>query len=1063
MDLADRIRLPALNLIHRRPRLLNMLAEFIETRQRLITVYAPSGYGKSIMLADFAQTTDLPVCWCSLIPADRDPASFLTLLAYSITDRFRELDPDPLLRLVGRGDTQVSVRRIAEVLATVGPHIIIIDDYHKAISASLTLALNKLLEQLPATSTIIVAARGDMTLATSQIIDLLIAERASGLSEEELRFTAAEIQRVMRKRFGQQIDLESATQIAQATDGNIAQILLTGHMQGSYASQMILSLRERLGDDREIIYNYLAEEVFEKQPLHLQRFMLHTALLPDMTAQVCNELLEMAEAQSYLEELVRKDLFITQIGAGFKYHDLFAEFLRAKLAENEADYRQVALRAAYLLGNQSRSEEAMNLYLSIQAWDEAAILLETKGRSFYDTGRALTLHHWLEQMSEEELARRPRLLLLYGQILNDDLGNPKQAMAFFQRAEEQFLKQDNLIDAADALIWQSIGLRMMGRAKAALALAEKGLEQFKRLKADDQAMAYAIRNRGLAYWTAGNIAEALSDLRQALELYEALEDSYRVGMCHHEIGICLEKQGNLSSAEHHYRQALRIWEALGNANDLANTLNSLGVCFYLKGNYDTALEYFNDSLEIAHQIGATRRAAFALAGIGDAYLGLQAYGQAAEAYVSSTKFAQEAGVQSLEVYNLVKQGECFYGQSDTTRTLKLANRAREIAAEIGLNFELGLACALQAKVYAHRAEYEASFELFETALVRLAQNDVLAQVKVRLWSAYGLLRDLRAGAAFEQLQEAVKSALTLGELLPGLGPTVAETQPLLFHFLHQPDTPTGLRNSIRLLLAQSQTEPESATPGLHVLAFGSPVLIIAGQPKQFNQRGGIRRTPEFLLYLILKGQGRGCPWSEICATLWPDEETEKASVLFHQHLKRLRNTILGSADYVILQDDYYQVDPRYLIWCDALAFEKLFEQANQKPPEEALALQLELIELYRGEFLAGFELEEWGMAQRTSYEARFLQTVKLASEQLLKSGAPREALSIINKGLAHDYFREELHRTAFRAYAKLGLYDDLARHYAELREIFEREFGFSPDPETEQFYEHLVAVREFEV
>ena len=40
---------------------------------------------------------------------------------------------------VERGDTQTSVYRIVELLATVGPHLIIIDDYHKAVSAGVTL------------------------------------------------------------------------------------------------------------------------------------------------------------------------------------------------------------------------------------------------------------------------------------------------------------------------------------------------------------------------------------------------------------------------------------------------------------------------------------------------------------------------------------------------------------------------------------------------------------------------------------------------------------------------------------------------------------------------------------------------------------------------------------------------------------------------------------------------------------------------------------------------------------------------------------------------------------
>lgn len=1055
MAFEDRIRLPTLNLIHRRPRLLDLLTGFVEARQRLITIYAPSGYGKSILLADFAQTTDLPVCWCSLERADRDPASFLTLLAHSITDRFHEIEPDTLLKIVERGDTQSSIRHFAELLGNVGPHIIIVDDYHKAVSASMTLALNNLLAQLPEQSAMIVAARGDLTLETGQIIDLLIAERATGLSEEELRFTPEELQLVMRKRFGRRIDLDRAQELAQATDGNIAQILLTGHIL--HADQVIGHLRQRLGDDREMIYRYLAGGVFGKQPPELQRFMLHTALLPDMTAELCNALLETEDAQSCIEELVRRDLFIAQIGAAFRYHDLFAEFLRAKLAEDGAVQRQVSMRAASLLVARSRFGEAIPLYLSVGAWDEAATLLEEKGTFFHNTGRALTLDNWLTRMPQSELARRPRLLLLRGQILNDDLGEPALAMAFFERAEEEFLKGDDPVGAGVARMWQSVGLRMTGRPKEGLALAKSGLDQLEALSPDDQVIAWAIRNRGLAHWTAGDTPQALSDLRRALELFEALDDTYRVGMCHHDIGACLRRQGNITAAEHHYTQAIRIWEILGNANDLANTLNNLGVSLFVTGRYDEALQHFENSLDISLQIGATRRAAFAQAGMGDTFLERGEYERAVEAYASSSDFAREAGVRSLEVYNLVKVGEARFQQHDLAQALELASQARDIAAETGLVFEEGLATALQARIHVRRAEYAASHHLWQTALACLTRSDVLEQAKVRLWWGYSLLLDTRTLAAFEQLQEAIRLALAMGELIRGLGPTITQTRQLLLHFLHWPDIPAGTRDSIRLLLAQSQQKIERLGPGLLVFTFGPPALIVTGQRRQFSQRGRIRKTPEFLSYLLLEGQDSGCRWSEVAAALWPDLGSDKASVNFHQTLKRLRDGFFGRHDYITVRDDYYQVNPQYLEWCDALSFQKLFERATKASREEALDLQLELIELYQGEFLAGFELSQWGTAYRAFYEARFLQVVELAGEQLLGDGAPGEALMVVQKGLAQDYFREDLHRCAFRAYAQLALYDHLAVHYEELRKTLKRELGAAPDPATKELYQQLVA------
>jgi tetratricopeptide (TPR) repeat protein/DNA-binding SARP family transcriptional activator len=1060
MAFTDRIRLPALNLIHRRPRLLNILTQFVETGQRLITIYAPGGYGKSILLADFAQTTDLPVCWCSLETTDRDPTSFLTLLVYSITDRFHEIQPDPLFKLIQRGDTQASIRRIADLMVAVGPHLIIIDDYHKAVSAGMTLALNRLLEQLPSTSTMIVAARGDMNLETGQILDLLISERASGLSEEELCFTGEELQRVMRKRFGRQIELEVAEEIARSTDGNIAQILLAGHTQSLHADGLIGHLKQRLGDDREMIYGYLAGEVFGKQPLELQQFMLSTSVLPEMTAELCNKLLQIDNAQIYLEDLIKRDLFIAQIGVGFRYHDLFAEFLRSKLAEVETVYQQVSLRAAQLLAVQSRFEEAVNLYLTVQAWHEAAIILETQGKFFYDTGRALTLNHWLTQIPEPELAKRPRLLLLRGEILNNDLGEPGLALTFYIKAEKQFRQQDDFIGAAEAQIWQASALRYAGRAKESLILVANGLDQLTSLEANSRLVSWATRQHGLVYLYLGYTPKALLDLRDALTLFETLNDTYNVGLCHHDIGICLVAQGNISGADHHYRQAVRIWETLGNANDLANTLNSLGVSLCITGHYDEALKQFNDSLDIALQTGATRRAAFAQAGIGDAYLGRKEYTEALATYEVSIKLAREAGVRSLEVYNLVKRGECFYQQHDLVQALNLAGQALTLATETGLIFEQGLACALQAKIYVCRAEYRASFDLFATALACLAGNDVVEQAKARLWWSYSLLLDWRAHAAFEQLQEAIRLALAMSELRQELGPTVTETQRLLLHFLHREDIPVTIHDGIHLLLAQSQEPIALARPSLQIFAFGSPLLIVNGSRRRFTRRGGLSKAPEFLLYLLIQGQEAGCRWNEVSAFIWPELGPERASTIFHQTLKRLRDGIFEGPGYIIRRDDYYQVNNDYVEWCDILAFESLFARANRATPEEALPLQLELISLYKGEFLAGFDLEEWGVAYRASCEAKFLQSVKLASQQLLKAGSPQEALTITNKGLELDYFREDLHRAILTAYAQLGLYDHLAAHYTRLCTNFDQEFGALPELETQRLYQQLIVARQ---
>jgi len=49
---------------------------------------------------------------------------------------------------------------------------------------------------------------------------------------------------------------------------------------------------------------------------------------------------------------------------------------------------------------------------------------------------------------------------------------------------------------------------------------------------------------------------------------------------------------------------------------------------------------------------------------------------------------------------------------------------------------------------------------------------------------------------------------------------------------------------------------------------------------------------------------------------------------------------------------------------------------------------MNLISLYQGEFLTGFEVEEWGSLHRTKYEIRFFAGNKLAAKELLRKNEP---------------------------------------------------------------------------
>lgn len=1050
MTLADRIRLPSLNLIHRRKRLLNLLTTLTEAWP-FITLYAPSGYGKTILLADFAQTTNLPVCWCSLEPADQDPTRFLTLLAYSLTDRFCEIKTKNLLPLITQGDSQASVDAIVDSIERLGQHLIIIDDYHQAVSPGLMLSLNRLVSQLPDHSTVILSSR--CYANQEDLIRLPVGQSKAVLSERVLGFTPEEVQGVINKRLGHQITSEEATQLVEATQGNIGQILLTRYT--SSVEPVNNPLQHQFNYDYQAIQSCL-NNIFNKHSPEMQRFLLRTSLLPQVTVDIGNELLDNGEAQTFIEALVKDDLFVAHNGTGVKYQEFFKEFLQAKLAKDKPLYDQVARRSAETLIARRHIEAAVQIYLSLQAWDEVAVILDEQGELLY-TGQAHLLHGWLKQLPAPILHQHPRLLLLKGRILCDNLGSPQAALAAFKQAESGFRQQEDAIGLAQIQILQSVVARMTGQVADSLTLAAAGLAQLETLDADLALIAWAVKNYALACWVSGDVEMAQAELRRALQMFEADSDTYRVGICHHDIGACLRRQGNIKGAEHHYHEAIRIWEMLGNGNDLTNTLNNLGKLLCIIGRYDEARCRFNNSLDIALQIGATRRAAFAQAGLGDTYLDNENYEQALAAYRLSTKWARQAEVRALEIYNMVRLGECFYRQQEITQALTLAHQAGEIAVELGLAYEKGLAYALQGRICTRQAQYTATFPLFEEALASFSKNDVLEQAKVRLWWGYSLFLDLRVTAALDQLQAGIRLALEMGDLQQGLSQAIKETLPLLFHFLHLETTPEGVRDGISMLLDLVQDDVNIAKPALQIFTLGIPRLIVAGGRKLFTYRGRTSRLPELIAYLALQGQVGGCRWDEISLALWPDIiDPDRASDVFHQSLRRLRDAVLETSEYIVVEDDYYQINPDYLEWCDVLAFEALYKRIVTLSPPEAFPLQLELINLYQGEFLAGFDPEQWGKSYRAFYENRFLHVVKLTSEYLLTQKLPELALDVLFKGLSQDIFREELHEDVLKAYGQLGLYSEIRLHYQNLSETLKQEFDSSPNSAIEALYHRLI-------
>ncbi len=125
---------------------------------------------------------------------------------------------------------------------------------------------------------------------------------------------------------------------------------------------------------------YFIDSVLRQQPSSTQMFLFKTAILRQLTGDLCNEVTGRTDGTDLLTQLWQKGMFLVRLEepGWYRYHDLFAEVLNQQLqlqfpSEIPRLHRQAA--AWYLA--QNAPADALHHLFVIKAYEEAATLIES--------------------------------------------------------------------------------------------------------------------------------------------------------------------------------------------------------------------------------------------------------------------------------------------------------------------------------------------------------------------------------------------------------------------------------------------------------------------------------------------------------------------------------------------------------------------------------------------------------------------------------------------------------------------------------------------------------------
>jgi LuxR family maltose regulon positive regulatory protein len=632
-----------------RPRLIERMNEGMQ--RKLTLVSAPAGFGKTTLIAEWLKVrlesgdsrlegdeySQSPVSnypsakvgWISLDEGDNDPARFWAYFMAALETLQTGIDEGTLdlLQSSSRPPIETVLTTLINAVATLPDSFaLVLDDYHVIESQSIHDAITFLLDHLPPQMHLVIACRSDPPLplprlrARGQLVELRAAD---------LRFTPDEAAAFLNQVMSLNLTAQHIAALETRTEGWIAGLQLAAlSMQGR---EDITGFIAAFTGSQHYILDYLVEEVLQRQTESIQAFLLQTSILERMTGSLCDAVvgetlaparsagvrdwrLEIShhakslvsdfQSQAILEYLEHANLFVVPLDERrewYRYHRLFADFLRARLHQAWPDWvPELHRRASDWYEQNGHMTEAIDHALSAEDFERAAHLIEQAAERILMRSEVATFLSWVEALPGEVVRARPRLYVYYAglQLMGS---RPLEAA-------ETSLREAMQADTADAVsgevaVFQALIAAYQGKTRQSAESAQRALELLPEDSLFLRSLVAGIL--GINYLYGGDIAAATHALGEAVRISQQVGNLMNtvLGLCHlAEISMI---QGRLQEAKAIYDHALELAvDRQGRAQPIAGIAHiGLGNLFREWGDLESATRHFTQGIELAQKWG----------------------------------------------------------------------------------------------------------------------------------------------------------------------------------------------------------------------------------------------------------------------------------------------------------------------------------------------------------------------------------------------------------------------------------------------------------------------------
>lgn len=391
-----------------RPRLLSRLRE---APGPLVLLAAPSGYGKSVLVGQWAKRDPRPFPTLILGAEHNDPALLVSSLVAAL-DPIEPVAPTVaagLANLEPRIETVVLPRLAESLRARRLPFVLVLDDFERIDSTPSLAVVATVIANLAPGSHLALATRTEPALPIGK---LRAHREVTELGPEDLMLTKGECGSLL-EGLGLALTPEQVGTLHGRSEGWPAALYLAG-LALRKSTDLGESITRFAGDDRFIV-DYIREEFLEPVSRRELEFLRRASVLDRLNGDLCDAVLARHGSATLLRELSRSNMLLTPLDRRdewFRFHPLFREMLRAELRRAEPEQEAgLHRRASDWCGEHGDWDRAITHAVEGGAVDRAGELLWTSIPELMTRGRNATIVGWLDHLGEQTVATDAALSL----------------------------------------------------------------------------------------------------------------------------------------------------------------------------------------------------------------------------------------------------------------------------------------------------------------------------------------------------------------------------------------------------------------------------------------------------------------------------------------------------------------------------------------------------------------------------------------------------------------------------------------------------------------------------